>query len=1182
MTFRKTTKLCCMILALCAGLQAAQVAGVVADSHEAAVAGAVVRLTNRQTKLGVSLETDTSGAFAFPGLAAGQYSLHIIHPGFKAWEEPDLTLAADQSLDVGMIRLTVGDINTTVTVRAEAAHVATDTSDRSFLIGASQLENTPNLGRDWLNVLQILPGIIDLNPHDSPGWNSGTPTMNGGESGQVLISLDGVTSQDSGAPQGNGYLAPSTDAIAEVRVLSGNYAAEYGSRSGGQVIVTMRGGGNQYHGTGYYVYRHETLNANEFFNNASGISRPLYRYGNEGGTFGGPLALPGHKSDNRMFFFFSEDYLAFLTPSALSRYTMPTALERQGNFSKTYTTTLSLIPIKDPTTGKVYPGNVIPPSQISPAGYALMNLFPLPNATDPTGQNQYNALYQFSRHDPKENRVLRLDDNLTAATRLSLRLIQDYQGDRGIGAAFNGSGNWGQLPTDYGIQSAGAVVSVVHTFRPNLINEFTAGINHAHQTVGVSNQTALEANQLSALAGPNGQPVTLPKIYPGNETGLMANLIPNIRLYTLNAQAAGQGVNYAPGFTFDSRFPYTGTDQTINVTDNLTWVADKHSIKFGFLLEKVARNVNVYSLYNTNGTYYFGSDTANPHDTGYAYSNLLIGTVQAYGEDSGRSVNHARYTQLEWYVQDSWRVARRLTLDLGVRFQLPGALRSANTQLSLFNASAYNPAQSGTLLYPAVVNGQKVAENLTTKAVYPLSAAGFFDPASYAAGSSPYSGIIQYQNQAFQNPGVGIGPRIGFGWDVFGDGKTALRGGIGIYYDRAFGVDTNGATSAGVGPISAPPQFQAPTYYNTTFSLLPTTQGYLAPATVFAGSTYKNPATYSWSLGIQRSLGMGVILDIAYVANTARHRFVQVDGNGVAPYTDWTPLGGAKAAYIDPTSGGSAFYTANLLRPYAGYAAINYSCSCGDSNYNSLQAQVNRRFGRQFQMGLNWTWSKTLTYGNRSPWTPDYLQYTETGGDRPQAVTLNYTYTVPNLSRIWRTKAVKMALDGWRLNGLVRFMSGNPLTVNCIPSGQPIGYWTGTPTGGIPFRCQMLGKPLFLSGGFAVSDKTHYPLNAGNFVLPPATTLGIGNTPPTLFFGPGFENFDLSISKEFRLGPDGRKTLEMRGDAFSALNHFNPGNPNTYLVLTYPTNINSNSGFGSVSYAANQARKIALSIRLRF
>jgi hypothetical protein len=1196
-SIRSVAILLCGVLSVCLSVRAqsvtGQISGTVTDSANSAVAGATAQLSNDLTKQVRTLTTGQNGDFIFADLVPGDYTIHVTHPGFKTYARDSINVSADEKVALHDIKLQVGDVNTTVTVQAETAHVATDSSDRTILVNSTQIANTPVRGRDWIGVLETLPGVVDLNNHDVPGWNSGMPTINGGQTGQVLITMDGVASQDSGSPANNGYLAPSLDAIGEVKVLVSNYSAEYGSRGGGQLVVTVKNGTNQFHGSAFYFYRHESLNANEFFNNAASLQRPLYRYSNEGGTFGGPLLIPKtnfNKSRTKLFFFFSEDYLSFLTPGSLNKYTMPTALERQGNFSQTTTTTGKLIPIKDPSTGATYPGNIIPVSQISPTGYALMNILPQPFTTDPTGQRQYNAIYQFSRHDPHEDRILRLDYNVSDKTQAFVRLMNDYQADRGIGATLNSTGGWGQMPTDYGIQSAGAVLTVIHTFRPNLINEFTLGTNRAHQSVAVESQSSLAANQVAALRGPNGQSVTLPKIYTSNEFGLMTNLLPNVRLSTLNAQSAGQGVTNAPSITFDARFPFDGTDQVENLTDNVSWIKGSHNLKIGFYFERMARNVSVYSLYNTNGSYYFGSDTSSKYDTGYAYSNLLIGSVQAYGEDSGRFVNHARYNQVEWFAQDSWRVNRRLTVDYGMRLQFMGALSSAGTTLGLFNASDYSAGQAGTLLFPAVVGGQSVAENLKTGAVYGLARAAFFDPLSYPSNGSPYSGMVQFQSQAFNNPGLSYGPRIGFGWDVLGNGKLALRGGFGIFHDRAFGVDTDGATGAGVGPISAPPVFQAPVYYNTNLTQLLSAQGFEGPATVFAGQNYKNPATYNWSFGLQRDLGKGLILDVAYVGNLVHHKFVQVDGNSIAPYTDWTPAGGANPAYIDPTSGGKAFYTANLFRPYVGYGAIDYSCSCGEANYNSLQTQVNRRFGRRLQFGANWSWSKTLSY-TRYPWTPDRLAYAEVSTDRPQVVNINYSYQIPNGSRLWKNKFTELALDGWHFNGVTKLMSGTPLTVSCSANSPPIGYWTGTPIGsaantGIPFRCEMLDANPFLPAGSTIPATApkglYYPLNAANFKLPPINSLGIGNTPPTLFLGPGYEGFDFSMLKDVRLGKEGSRVLEFRAEAYNVFNHFNPGNPNTSLTLNYSNGANTNANFGSITAAVGQARHLALAVKFRF
>jgi hypothetical protein len=371
-----------------------QISGTVADQSGEVLKGAEVRLIhNLSGQLRIN-ETDASGTFLFLDLVPGEYSVHIAFPGFKSFDRPAISVSALEKVALHEIRLEVGDVNSTVTVMAEEAHVATDSSDRGFLVNATQIEDTPLRGRDWLGLMQSLPGFVDLNTHDVPGWNSGMPTVNGGQTGQIQITMDGVISQDSGAPQNNGYLGPSVDAIGEVKVLVSTYSAQYGSRGGGQFNVTIKNGTRRFHGSAYYFFRHEFLNANEYFNNQSNVARPIYRYQNAGGTIGGPLLVPFtrlNRSRTKVFFFFSEDYLKFQTPGSLNKFTMPTAQERAGDFSQTLTTTAKLIPIKDPTTGRQYPGNLIPRIRFSPLGVAMLDLFPVPFTSDPTGQRQYNA-----------------------------------------------------------------------------------------------------------------------------------------------------------------------------------------------------------------------------------------------------------------------------------------------------------------------------------------------------------------------------------------------------------------------------------------------------------------------------------------------------------------------------------------------------------------------------------------------------------------------------------------------------------------------------------------------------------------------------------------------------------------------------------------------------------------------
>ncbi|HVW86151.1 MAG TPA: carboxypeptidase regulatory-like domain-containing protein [Bryobacteraceae bacterium] len=796
--------------------------GTVADSAGAVVAGATVQLTNEITKQVREFKTQGNGSFTFPDLVPADYDLKVTQPGFKTYIQNGITVGTLEKVAVHTIRLEVGDVATSVEVKAEAARVVTDSSDHSTDVNLKMIEQTPIRGRNFQAIVKDLPGVIDLNSYDTRGWGSGTPTINGGQQGQVLVSLDGIAAQDSGAPGLNTYQAPSTDAIGEVKLLVGNYSAEYGARNGGQMNITIKNGTAQFHGCAYYYFRHEELDANEWFNNATHVVKPRYRYQNPGGTIGGPLIIPGvrfNKDRNRLFFFFSYDYLHNNGSTPVNRYTMPTAAERMGDFSQSFNTNGSPILVRDPNSGATcsaantagcFPGNRIPMSRFSPIGAAMLNLFPLPNATDPSGTRQYNFQDQLGNTNPRSDKILRVDYNASSKDTMFVRLLQDYQAQSGYGAILGALGDgWGQFPHSYFIPSAGAAGTYVHTFRPNLINELSMGINKAHQQNMPTDPSLYSASQLPLKSG--GQTLGLPTIFPASANYL--NLLPAVNFGLpsgFSATSAPTGIPNLPQFGFDSRWPFDGTDSLTTITDNITWIKGSHSIKAGFYFEHDARNVSVYSVYNTAGTYYFGSDLGNPTDTGDPFSNALVGSLYGYGQDNVKQINRARYKQVEWFLQDTWKVNRRLTVDAGLRFQILGALYGAGEALGVFDGKSYSPSQQGQLLFPycttAVASnascpaGSKGSINPATGATYAYARQGTFDPATYSANGTPFSGI-QTSNDFFKTPPLQYGPRVGFAYDVFGDGKMAIRGGFGIFYGRAFGVDTIGATGTGIGPI---------------------------------------------------------------------------------------------------------------------------------------------------------------------------------------------------------------------------------------------------------------------------------------------------------------------------------------------------------------------------------------------
>jgi hypothetical protein len=1162
---------CCCQSANAQGLTG-QISGILTDPNGGVVPNAKIEVINEETARVVTASSDDAGNFVVPQLLSGTYTLIVTASGFKRFEQKGIVLTANDRVAVRRIALEVGDVNQTVTITAEAALVQTNSAERAGLISEEQIQNIALKGRDYMGLVKLLPGVVDTANREAPGWNNLVGvTVNGSRGGTLNLTLDGVSSLDTGSQLGP-YLAPGLDAIGEVKVLLTNYQAEYGRSSGGTINVVIKNGTRDFHGGGFYFKRHEQFNANEFFNNLRNQPKPRYRFNYWGGNIGGPVIIPGtgfNKNRDKLFFFWSQEYLPRRYPTRQGTLKYPTDLERAGDFSKSLDANGRLIVVRDPQTGQPFPGNIIPANRIDPNGQKLLSIFPLPNFNNPA--NTFNNVFQSQVDQPRREEILRMDWNISPKTTFYVRGIQNYEAFKGDFNFVLASNVWPQFPIKYQIESRGLVSTLIHTFSPTLTNEFTFGINRALQTVNPLNQEGIDRNDRVKLG------LSLPQFYPAANP---LRLIPN---------ATFGGVSNAPQLNIEQRFPFFGTNNIWNYSDNISWIKGAHNVKAGFYFEYTTRNAARAAAFN--GTFNFDRNVNNPQDTNHPFANALIGSINAYTEANNKLNGHARYRNIEWFAQDNWKVTRRFTVDAGLRFYYIEPTYSEGDSLVYFDRSLYDPSKQPALMTPYCLTANpcsganRVARNPITGATAPAVKIGTF-----AGGTgTPFHGMRQVSERVFNTPPIQVGPRIGFAYDVFGDGKTSIRGGIGVFYDR-FNDDQV------LQQVEQPPnQITATANFTTIRDLLATPLS-INPAGVNAVNPEFDPAAvYNFSLGVQRDIGFNTVLDVAYVGSLARHLLQRLSLNAVPYGTRFLPES------IDRTvSGGATPLPDNFLRPIKGYADIQLIETGGNSNYHSMQAQLNRRFSSSLSFGVSYTWSKAMTLvdGNNAAINPfidrKVRNYGRAGFDRTHNFVVNYVYRVPGLSKYWDNAVSRTIFAGWELSGITSFISG-------APSG--IGYalvqardLVGGGGAGVDSRVLLVANPVLArdqrgsicAHAFAATNTTAQTTAVGgchlnvNSVLPPtaAGDFGRGNAAKDLFRLPGTNNWDISLFKNFNLAREGRVRMQYRLEMYNAFNHTQFTGVDT--TARFDANNNQvNALFGSYTAAAN-ARRIVMGLKLNF
>jgi hypothetical protein len=1243
--------------------------GTVADPGDAAVQGARVELTNKATGSVVTATTGAEGIFRFNSLVPATYNLTIKPAsGFKTYSQSNIAVTANEVRDLGKIVLMLGALTENVSVVAEVTPVQTASAENSKLVDSAQMTGITLKGRDLFGLLAIMPGVATAQQDTTSENSIGSVRINGGIAGLANFTVDGIVDTDT-ANNTTLHYEPNMDSIAEMRVLTANYQAEYGRNSSGTISVVTRSGSQQFHGAGWANKRHEMFNAKSFFQNFNGQPKSIYRFFVWGYRIGGPVYVPKvfNTEKKKLFFFFSQEYTK-QKPATQSGYAnVPTLAQRAGDFSGYTDANGVSYPIYDPTTGNPVPNNNIAGlASFNPtaakAGQAILNFFPLPNicghqGVDPshciqdaqyaTQQYSRNYYWQFNESHPRRNDTFRVDYNVTSKLNTWVRYINDYDMDYTGGniELKNSQGAWVPWSNEHPNPGHGYGVGITYTISPSLINEFTFGKSYNSWDYYAHDQSQTDRSMMANP--PSFDNFANDPLFTGDGkkqkpaglgTGALfyQMAVPNI---SFGGGQEPNEVSFSPSCS--GQCPYTNWNDVYSFNDSLSKVIGTHNLKAGVYYEKTGKvEVGSGSQGQYLGNYNFASSTAMPNNTQDGFANAFLGNFNTYSE-GGRSVGDFWYSEVEFFLQDNWRVSRRVTLDLGVRFSHVLPTANLNKNNAAWLRTSYDPAKAERIYLPgctvstaarACPTANQVAVDPVTGyttffalqgTLVPVSVGGYSATPSptpgmeVATGSNPNLPLDMYTHSALI-PAL----RFGLAWDVFGNGRTAIRTGFGQFENL---TDSHFAQLAS----GNPPVTINRTIYYSSIDKVPSFANTAAITPIAPQATIgKQPvqSNYNGTFMIQQKVPFGTVVETSYVFNLSKHTWVTHQLNPVAPYSEYDPAhNNPTVDYLPANTSGKAL-SDNYFRPLPGLGALTYNDLSGNSSFHSLQVSVRRAMSRHLSYGLAYTFSKTMSAYGGYPSTvnayfPDkFRNYGPSYQPTPHVIAVNYIYELPNPGEKLKFKPLGWVTDHWALSGITQWRSdimvGVPgISFTGTTSTNPQMNWTG---GTELARMMVVGNPQLPSGQVSFAGATplvqapganangtpgNQILNESVFAIPfpcswtpgPTPQQGVGKSmscygnagPGSIIPLPNTRTFnnDVTFTKVFPLKGE-RRLIMFRAEAYNVFNHTQFTGANITPSYSWPlwqTGVlqQTNASLGRYTSAANP-RQMSLSLRVEF